>query len=599
LNLDITPNPASCAGIPGGVNSVVSDHAKGFIAAGYELANSKKALHIVHAIAQHEQTDVFHCHGLYPIGDGYFDKSYSHANDIVLQNALRAKVTICISDFSANILRHKLHIDPTVTRNGIWTKDYKRGGSKSGPVIFAKAALDANAKADDVLWLKNNSNFDLLSIAQIHGVKSTGKMSRDKFIETLKKCSVYLGTTKENCSMATMEAMVMGVPVVGYNNGFNSEWLQNGIGCELVTPGDKFALKEALTKVKSNWQKYSNAARSFAEIFDWHPVINQLLGIYENVSRAPTNKKVSIVIPCHNYQRWIGEAIESALSQTIKCEVIVVDDCSTDNSREIARRYPVKLICNANNIGVAETRNAGIRAARGEYIICLDADDRLHPDFAERHLSAFRDNQDAITYAPIDLIDESGAPRKQKMFTAPAMPALHATGRNQIPSCCMFRKTFWQRAGGYDKRYTPAEDAHLWLKIFILGGQAQRVTTEPLMDYRVHGNSLSAKGFSDWWKDTPDFSEPIQERDPNVTIEIDEQAHDKQGILWSLENQNYQQWNVLLKNPGELQKTFPWINQSEPPQLKSRILLKAPPSPDFLEQYASQTPEWIDWYPVK
>ncbi len=593
MNLDINPNPIACAGVPGGVNSVVTDHAAGFLVAGHEI--KKGGLGIVHAIAQSESMDVFHCHGLYPIGPGYFDESYSRANSILLQNALKAKVTICISEFSANILRHKLHIDPVVTRNGIWIRDYERGGSKSGPVIFAKAALDANAKADDILWLKKNSDIDLLSIAKIPGVRSTGKMERTKFIETLKSCSVYLGVTKENNSMAVMEAMVMGVPVVGYDIGFNSEWLQSGVGCELVAHGDKLALKEALEKVKKDWQKYSKQARDFAHIFDWQPVIDELLGIYERAG-TPEKKKVSIIIPCHNYERWVGAAIESALAQTVPCEIIVVDDCSTDSSRAVASQYPVNLLPNSRNLGVAETRGAGIRAAIGEYIVCLDADDTIRPDFVEKHLAAFRSRADAIAYAPINLIDEKGISRNQVMFRADAVSALQAVGRNQIPSCCMFRKSFWERAGGYEKRYTPAEDAHLWLKIFSLGGQAQRASKEPLMDYRVHNDSLSARGFPNWWQGTTvSFSEPIRERDPDTEIILNESDENKQEKLWLLEKQQYKKWTCSLRNTGELQKTFPWLNRSSTPKIKSRLHLKpeTPLSSNFLDEYINKTPEWI------
>jgi glycosyltransferase involved in cell wall biosynthesis len=596
LHLDISPNPLTCAGIPGGVNSVVSDHAAGFLAGGHTIGTG--GIKIVHAMAQAEDIDVFHCHGLYPIGPGYFNESHSRSNDILLQNALKAKVTVCISEFSANILRHKLHINPVVTRNGIWLKEYERGGSQPGPVIFAKAALDANAKPDDVLWLKQNLALDLLSIANIPGVKSTGKLSRAKFLETLKGCSVYLGTTKENNSMATMEAMAIGVPVVGYNIGFNREWLRSGYGCELVQAGDRQALKGAISQVKSNWKKYSRQAREFAQVFDWQPVIDELIGIYENVARTPEHKTVSIVIPCHNYERWLGAAIESALAQTVKCEIVVVDDCSTDGSRNVASQYPVKLIRNQVNLGVAETRNAGIQAARGEFIVCLDADDLLRPDFVEKHLSAFRSNADAIAYAPINLIDENGANRNQVMFRADAVPALHAVGRNQIPSCCMFRKSFWERAGGYEARYTPAEDAHLWLKIFGLGGQARRAAKEPLMDYRVHGNSLSARGFPNWWQGTSvHFSDPIRERDSNVVIVIDENDKDAQAKLWLLEKQQYKNWNAAMENPSpSLLKAFPWLNQ--PAQLSSHAsLLHLKPnqelSANFLDEFMNTTPPWI------
>lgn len=583
--------------MPGGVNSVVFDHAVGFLNGGYSIHDGAGPT-IVHALSQAEHIDVFHCHGLYPIGKQHFDASYSRANDIVLRNALRAKLTVCISEFSANILRHKLHIDPHVTRNGIWVNEYPLAGSASGPVLFPKAALDANARPDDAQWLRTKTDLRLLSIAKIAGIRSTGPLDRAAFLELLQSCSVYLGTTKENNSMATMEAMISGVPVVGYANGFNAEWLISGMGCELVAPGDQAALYEAIRKVQAHWKQYSTAARAYAAIFDWQPVIQELLTLYERVQQTPAAPTVSIVIPVYNYGAYLQEAIDSALAQARNdCEVIVVDDASTDNSAAVAKRYgdQITLLRNKINLGVAETRNRGIRHAHGEYIVCLDADDRLLPNFVESHLAAFRSFEDAIAYAPIQVIDERGHPRDQRLFRAEASPALQRSGRNQIPSCCMFRKSFWSRAGGYDSRYTPAEDAQLWLKIFSLGGKAVRATTASQMEYRSHGDSLSVKGFPTWWTDhAVRYESPIVERDPQITIVLDEIKGAEQ-TLWSLENQEYPNWSCMLPKqiPDELKQAFPWLNKS-PSHLRSVIHVKSGTvlPPNYLREYMQQTPQW-------
>ena len=600
MNLNISPDPISCANAPGGVNSVVYDHAAGFLAAGHTI-NQGKGLNIIHALSEADSVDVFHCHGLYPIGKENFDSSYSKANDIVLRNALKAKVTICISEFSADILRHKLHIDPVVLRNGIWTDEYMPAGSPTGPILFPKVSLDANARPDEMLWLKEHTGYKLISIARIPTIASTGPLNRKLFLSTLRECSIYLGTTKENNSMATMEAMISGVPVVGYDTGFNSEWLTNGIGCELVTRGDKPALKDAIAKVMENWERYSDEARSYAQVlFDWQPVIDQLLDIYANVGNMPENKAVSIIIPVHNYAQYLPEAIDSALTQTIPCEVIVVDDQSTDASFEIAKGYgnKVRVIANEINLGVAETRNRGIEEAKGEFIVCLDADDKLRPDFAEQHLAAFRTNEDAISYAPINIIDGQGKNKNQRIFRAGAKTNLQAIGRNQIPSCCMFRKSFFIRAGGYDKRYTPAEDANLWLKIFSIGGKPVRASNDPLMDYRAHGTSLSSNGiFPDWWSDFSNvYNMPITERDANIEIILE--ANDKaKEILWHLENQSYQNWTCKRNQIADsLKKQFPWLKMNCPPNRRQSVLtvtdgMQLPPN--FLTQFAEKIAPWL------
>jgi glycosyltransferase involved in cell wall biosynthesis len=595
MNINITPNPTQCANQPGGVNSVVFDHAVGFLAAGCEI-NGKDGIRVTHALAQDDRVDVFHCHGLYPIGGGMFDNSFSRANDIILKNALQAKVTVCISEFSANLLRHRLHIDPLVTRNGIWTRDYHAAGSPSGAVIFPKANIDANARPDDVKFLKANSDFPLLSIAKIEGVKSTGKLTRPDFIKTLSSCSVYLGTTKENNSMATMEAMVMGIPVVGYDIGFNSEWLVNGVGCELVQNGDRRGLVDAITKVRSDWYRYSRVAREYAAIFDWQPVIDELLGIYERVGKAQEEKTVSVIIPCHNYAAYLPEAIQSVLAQTVPCEVIVVDDKSTDDSAKIAKSFQgVKVLENAKNLGVAETRNRGIEAASGKYIVCLDADDRLRPDFVAKHLAAFRTGDHAIAYAPIELMDTDGKRQNRFMFRSPARTELQTRGQNQIPSCCMFKKEYWRRAGGYDRRYTPAEDANLWLKIFVLGGVPVKASDSPLMDYRTHNKSLSAAGvFPNWYAEyKPLVNAPIVERDPEITFIIEGNERIK-DTLWSLENQEVKNWSCQLKTPNGLRESFPWLNkQTSRRGSVIRIQAGTVLLPDCLTRFKAQPPAWI------
>jgi hypothetical protein len=185
------------------------------------------------------------------------------------------------------------------------------------------------------------------------------------------------------------------------------------------------------------------------------------------------------------------------------------------------------------------------------------------PSFIQSHLAAFRYPEDAIVYAPIQVIDEQGRARNQRLFHAISNPALQAIGRNQVPSCCMFRRSFWERAGGYDGRYTPAEDAQLWLKIFSLGGKPVRATTASQMEYRAHGDLLSAKGFSDWWTvHAIRYELPIVERDPQITVVL---------IQSKVHNKPYGHSKIRITqterccrraNAGESQEGLSWLNRS-------------------------------------
>jgi glycosyltransferase involved in cell wall biosynthesis len=104
---------------------------------------------------------------------------------------------------------------------------------------------------------------------------------------------------------------------------------------------------------------------------------------------------VSVLIPCYNDEAHIGNAIESALDQTwTDCEIIVVDDGSTDKSRAEARRYESEgvLVITQKNEGASAARNRALEAAEGEYIQYLDADDLLHPEKIEAQVKALEDN---------------------------------------------------------------------------------------------------------------------------------------------------------------------------------------------------------------
>src|SRR3954468_8267905 len=98
---------------------------------------------------------------------------------------------------------------------------------------------------------------------------------------------------------------------------------------------------------------------------------------------------VTVVIPVYNGERFLGEAIESALGETHQpVEVIVVDDGSTDGSAAVAESYPEARLLRAENGGPGAARNVGVAAARGEAVANLDADDLMVPERVERQLEA-------------------------------------------------------------------------------------------------------------------------------------------------------------------------------------------------------------------
>jgi glycosyltransferase involved in cell wall biosynthesis len=102
--------------------------------------------------------------------------------------------------------------------------------------------------------------------------------------------------------------------------------------------------------------------------------------------------EVSLYIPCYNAERYIGRTLEGALRQTYPLdEIVVIDDGSTDRTREIASRYPVRILNHDRNRGLAAARNTGFRSARNELVASLDADCAAEPDWLERLVARLDD----------------------------------------------------------------------------------------------------------------------------------------------------------------------------------------------------------------
>lgn len=207
--------------------------------------------------------------------------------------------------------------------------------------------------------------------------------------------------------------------------------------------------------------------------------------------RAPgsSSPRISIIISSYNYGRFLGEAIESALAQTLSpIEVIVVDDGSTDDSREVARRYPVRLIEQAN-AGVSAARNRGAREAKGDHLVFLDADDILEPDYLARCWEALRTAPPDVAYAYTQMryfgeltgIYESGSFCKKRILEG-----------NLVNVSALMRRRAFDEAGGFDEAcQLGLEDADLWVR-FLARGFRGVFVAEPLLRYRRHGRTRNS-----------------------------------------------------------------------------------------------------------
>jgi glycosyltransferase involved in cell wall biosynthesis len=203
---------------------------------------------------------------------------------------------------------------------------------------------------------------------------------------------------------------------------------------------------------------------------------------------------VSIIIPCYNSSKFISQTIESVLNQTHQnWEMIIVDDCSTDNSVRILTEYikndeRIKLIKLEKNSGPAIARNRATEEAKGRYIAFLDSDDVWLPKKLEIQLKFMSKNKVSLCYSSYYLIDETG------IETGLFITKEKSNYDKLLKSNFIGNLTAIYDTEYLGKQYTNnvrRQDYALWLKILKRIDEANGIL-EPLAKYRIHNKSISA-----------------------------------------------------------------------------------------------------------
>jgi glycosyltransferase involved in cell wall biosynthesis len=206
--------------------------------------------------------------------------------------------------------------------------------------------------------------------------------------------------------------------------------------------------------------------------------------------------QVSVVIPVYNREAYVGAAIESVLAQTFAdFEVLVIDDGSTDRSRDVARSYRdprLRLLCNECNQGLPRTRNTGIDAARGRYLAFLDSDDIALPTRLAKQVAFLDGHPDhAAVGAWVDWMDHTGRPLcriKRRPLAAQDVAALRLF-RQGIENTASMARTAILREYRHDERFEVSEDFELWARIAAAHGIAN--LPEVLVRRRAHDQQTS------------------------------------------------------------------------------------------------------------
>ena len=205
--------------------------------------------------------------------------------------------------------------------------------------------------------------------------------------------------------------------------------------------------------------------------------------------------KVSVIVAVYNTQQFLRECLDSLIAQTLQnIEIIVVNDCSTDNSVAIIEEYvakysPIQLIHNPNNIKLGPTRNHGVSIARGEYLCFVDSDDYLLPQGLELMYNATHNATADIVLGNYAILESHDKPLKQPVpdmvrefkFSKFAIP-LYAWGR-------LFRREFWL-VHKFKFAAVYAEDLML-IPIVTACATHINVINDNVCVYRTNPNSLT------------------------------------------------------------------------------------------------------------
>ncbi len=222
---------------------------------------------------------------------------------------------------------------------------------------------------------------------------------------------------------------------------------------------------------------------------------------------------VSVVMPIYNVEKFVADAIDSVLAQTYPhLELILVNDCSPDNSLAICEAYTderIRIVNHSENRGLAGARNTGIRHACGEYVAFLDSDDTWHPNKLEEHVTHLeRDLELGLSFSRSAFIDEDG--QATKCYQMPKLKHIDAAeifSRNPIGNGSapvlkhkvlkdieyMAEHNGQLETRYFDSELRRSEDIECWLRIALQTEWKVEGIPKALTNYRLNNGGLSSQ----------------------------------------------------------------------------------------------------------
>ena len=259
-------------------------------------------------------------------------------------------------------------------------------------------------------------------------------------------------------------------------------------------PGNRHLLF-FLAVARSRQNSTAAAVATLDELLALYPADEQAKRLRAQIlTPAPPEPLVSIIVPCYKQAEYLPEAVESVLAQTYRhWEIIIVNDGSPDETRQVAQeiiaQHPerrIRLVDKPNG-GLADARNAGIRASQGEFILPLDADDRIHPEMLAKTVQLLK-SQPEISIAYTDYVYFGH--QNQRLWTTEYNFHTLCNAYNQFTCCALYRRAAWDAVGGYNTNMVYGyEDWDFWIGCGDRGFVGKRIP-EVLFFYRTKASSM-------------------------------------------------------------------------------------------------------------
>lgn len=204
-----------------------------------------------------------------------------------------------------------------------------------------------------------------------------------------------------------------------------------------------------------------------------------------------TQPLVSVIIPCYNYGKYVVEAIDSCLKSSYNnIEIIVVNDCSTDlytnNVLSHLNKPKTYVINHTENKGLPASRNTAIKAAKGKYIVPLDADDTIEPTYIQKtvHVLEMQPRVGFVSTGRRHFGTEN------LIHVPPQYNFYKLLFQNICSVTSLFRKEAWEEVGGFNEKMKDGyEDWDFWISLGEKGWFGHRIP-DILFNYRKHGKSM-------------------------------------------------------------------------------------------------------------